>query len=79
MARARAAVMPQSAGGRVGSDAKSDGAGEEAKGMEGQESVVWATPTLSDINLLTVSWEGNITGDAVQVDDCEDFVFQITS
>ena len=56
-----------------------DGAGEEAKGMEGQESVVWATPTLSDINLLTVSWEGNITGDAVQVDECEDFVFQITS
>ena len=47
--------------------------------MEGQESVVWATPTLSDINLLTVSWEGNITGDAVQVDECEDFVFQITS
>jgi hypothetical protein len=54
-------------------------AGEEPKDMEGQESVVWATPTLSDINLLTVSWEGNITGDAVQVDDCEDFVFQITS
>ena len=54
-------------------------AGEERKDMEGQESVVWATPTLSDINLLTVSWEGNITGDAVQVDECEDFVFQITS
>ena len=54
-------------------------AGEERKDMEGQESVVWATPTLSDINLLTVSWEGNITGDAVQVDDCEDFVFQKTS
>jgi hypothetical protein len=47
--------------------------------MEVQESSVWETSTLSDINLLTLSWEGNITGDAVQVDDCEDFVFQITS
>ena len=54
-------------------------AGEERKDMEVQESSVWATATLSDINLLTVSWEGNITGDAVQVDECEDFVFQITS
>ena len=54
-------------------------AGEEPKDNEVQESSVWSAATLSDINLLTVSWEGNITGDAVQVDDCEDFVFQITS
>ena len=54
-------------------------AGEEPKDNEVQESSVWSAATLSDINLLTVSWEGNITGDAVQVDECEDFVFQITS
>ena len=54
-------------------------AGEERKDMEVQESSIWATATLSDINLLTLSWEGNITGDAVQVDECEDFVFQKTS
>ena len=54
-------------------------AGEEPKDNEVQESSVWSAATLSDINLLTVSWEGNITGDAVQLDECEDFVFQITS
>ena len=32
-------------------------AGEERKDMKVQESSVWETSTLSDINLLTLSWE----------------------
>jgi hypothetical protein len=52
----------------------------EPKEMEAENSTGWGTPTLSDINLLSVFWEGKLDAyaDTVQPNECENFFFQIS-
>ena len=52
----------------------------EPKEMEAENSTGWGTPTISDINLLSVFWEQKLDAyaDTVQANECENFFFQIS-
>jgi hypothetical protein len=52
----------------------------EPKEKEAENSPVWGTPTLSDINHLSVFWEDKVDAyaDTVEANECENFFFQIS-
>jgi hypothetical protein len=64
----------------IGEKGGSTGNDGEPKEKEAESSTVWGTPTLSDINLLSVFWEGKVDAyaDTVEANECEKFFFQIS-
>ena len=64
----------------IGEKAGSTGNDGEPKEAEAENSTGWGTPTLSDINLLSMFWEDKLDAyaDTVQPNECENFFFQIS-
>jgi hypothetical protein len=68
----------------LGIGEKAGSTGEDAPGepkeAEAENSTGWGTPTLSDINLLSMFWEDKLDAyaDTVQPNECENFFFQIS-